>query len=81
MSKQGLLAGLTAHSVAKRGQEIGVRMALVAQKRDVITLVMREGATPVIAGTAIGLALALLACYVPSRKSTRIDPAVTLRTE
>ena len=111
------LAGVTAYSVAQRGHEIGIRMALGAQKRDVLGLVMREGATLVTLGTMIGLAfawagiralsglffsvasvkssdpvllvgaplllagLALAACYLPARKSTRVDPAVALRAE
>jgi len=111
------LAGMTAFSVARRTHEIGIRMALGAQKRDVLGLVMKEGAALVLVGTGIGLplawagmralsaafftlatvkgsdpvllgggpallaVLALLACYVPARRSTRIDPAVTLRGE
>jgi putative ABC transport system permease protein len=111
------LAGVTAYSVAQRGHEIGIRMALGAQKSDVLGLVMKEGAVLVTAGTLIGMALtwaglrlmsrfffsvasvqafdpallvgaplllaslALLACYVPARKSMRIDPAIALRQE
>jgi predicted permease len=111
------LAGVTAHSVAKRRHEIGIRMALGAQNRDVLGLVMKQGAVLVTIGTVIGLALALggiralsglfftvasvqgydpvllagapvllaglalAACYVPARRSTRIDPVVTLRME
>jgi predicted permease len=111
------LAGVTAYSVARRGHEIGIRMALGAQKRDVLGLVMKEGVVLVTVGASIGLALAwagmhalaamffpvasvqgddplllagaplllaglaLLACYVPARRSTRIDPAVALRQE
>jgi putative ABC transport system permease protein len=111
------LAGVTAYSVAQRGHEIGIRMALGAQKSDVLGLVMKEGAVLVMAGTLIGMALtwaglrlmsgfffsvasvqgfdpallvgaplllaslALLACYVPARKSMRIDPAMALRQE
>ena len=111
------IAGVTAYSVAKRGHEIGIRMALGAQKGNVLRLVMKEGAGLVISGTVIGLvmawagmrvlsaafftaasvkpsdprlligaplllmALALLACYLPARRSTRIDPVVTLRQE
>jgi len=111
------LVGVTAYSVTQRGHEIGIRLALGAQKRDVLVLVMKEGATLVTVGTIIGLAfawagiramsgmffsvasvqgadpvllvgaplllagLALVACYVPARKSTRIDPVVALRQE
>jgi len=114
------LAGMTAYSVAQRGREIGIRVALGARKADVLGLVMREGAVLVTVGGVIGLAaawaamrllagitfalaattggyvaepalwvaitlllagLALAACYVPARKSLRIDPVVSLRQE
>ena len=111
------VAGVTAYSVAKRAHEIGIRMALGAQKGNVLALVMKEGAALVMVGTVGGLAcawagiralsgmffavasvrssepvlligaplllagLALLACYLPARKSTRIDPVVALRQE
>jgi hypothetical protein len=111
------LAGVTAYSVAQRGHEIGIRLALGAQKRDVLGLVMKEGAVLVTVGALIGMTfawagmralsgmffsvasvqgadpvllvgaplllagLALLACYVPARGSTRIDPVVALRQE
>ncbi len=111
------LAGVTAYAVAQRGHEIGIRLALGAQKRDVLALVMKEGALLVTFGVLIGLALAwagmralagmffsvasvqgadpvlllgapallaalaLLACYVPARRSTRIDPVRALRQD
>jgi ABC-type antimicrobial peptide transport system permease subunit len=116
------LAGVTAYAVAQRGREIGIRIALGAQKAAVLRLVMKEGAELVTAGTIIGLAaawagaralaamestaakslhavssgampmllvaaplllagLALLACYVPARRSLRVDPVVALRQE
>ncbi len=111
------LAGVTAYSVRQRGHEIGIRLALGAQRRDVLRLVMKEGFALVTAGALIGLtiawagmralssmffsvasiqgadplllggaplllaSLALAACYVPARKSARIDPVVALRQE
>jgi ABC-type antimicrobial peptide transport system permease subunit len=114
------LAGVTAYSVARRGREIGIRVALGATSGNVLGLVMREGAVLVGVGTAIGMTgawastkalsamvsavasatsastsdpvllvgapamlagLALLACYLPARKSMRIDPASALRQE
>jgi len=111
------LAGVTAYSVRQRGHEIGIRLALGAQKRDVLRLVMKEGFVLVMAGALIGLtiawagmralssmffsvasiqgadplllggaplllaSLALAACYLPARKSARIDPVVALRQE
>ena len=114
------LAGVTAYSVARRGREIGIRVALGAGRHDVLGLVMREGAALVMVGTVIGMAgawaaakvlsamvsvvasatsasmtdplllvgapvllatLALLACYLPARKSMSIDPSRALRQE
>jgi ABC-type antimicrobial peptide transport system permease subunit len=114
------LHGVTAYSVARRTSEIGVRIALGAQRGNVLGLVMKEGLLLVVVGTAIGMscawtgarllaamnssvgrvtstsatdpvvlfgaplllaALALLACYVPARKSMHVDPVVALRQE
>jgi predicted permease len=114
------LAGLTAYSVTQRRHEIGIRLALGAQRSQVLGLVMKEGALLVAAGTVLGLAgaaaglrllsavfsevaktttwtptdsalllvappllaaVALSACYLPARQSTRLDPAVALREE
>jgi cell division protein FtsX len=52
------LAGVTAFSVTQRRREIGIRMALGAQSKDVLLLVMRESMAMVGLGTAIGLVLA-----------------------
>jgi predicted permease len=114
------LAGVTAYAVARRTKEIGIRMALGAQRSDVLWLVLREGTGIIVAGTATGLvlalaltralsgvvealaettqtsvsdpvlllggpallmALAMIACYVPARRSTQIDPITALRSE
>jgi predicted permease len=48
------LAGVTAYSVAQRRKEIGIRMALGAKPGQVLRLVMKEGATMVVAGTVLG---------------------------
>jgi putative ABC transport system permease protein len=106
--------GITAYAVAQRTQEIGVRMALGAQMRDVLNLVMKHALLLVAIGGVIGLAgayaassvlksllfevaptdltvfvavpvvlfiVALVACVVPARRATKVDPLVALRHE
>jgi putative ABC transport system permease protein len=106
--------GVMAYSVAQRTQEIGVRMALGAQRLHVLRLVFGQGLVLLVIGTAIGLAgalaltrvmhnllfeitptdpltyssvvgllaaVALLACYIPARRATKVDPLVALRYE
>jgi predicted permease len=106
------LYGVLAFSVAQRGFEMGVRMALGARPRDVLALVTRQGMMLVAGGLVLGLALALagsrvmasllyqvapsdpvtyvaagtllvvvgaLACYLPARRASRVDPTTALR--
>jgi ABC-type antimicrobial peptide transport system permease subunit len=58
--------GVIAYFVTRRTQEIGVRMALGATRRDVVMLVVRQAAWPVGVGIAAGLALSALTARVLS---------------
>ena len=55
------LSGLIAYSVSQRTQEIGIRMALGADRGRITTMVLREGMLSV----AVGLALGIAACAGP----------------
>jgi len=102
------------NTVGQRTHEIGVRLALGAQPRRVLRLILNQGLRLTLIGvgagllvsfaltrvmqqllfgvsatdplTFVGVALlltltALLACWIPSRRATRVDPLVALRRE
>ena len=106
--------GVTSYLVSQRTREIGVRVALGAQRSDVLRLILGDGARLTFLGVAIRLAaslgltrllakmlfgvrandpvtlttvtvilstVAFLACYIPARRATRVDPMVALRYE
>jgi putative ABC transport system permease protein len=113
LTTMGLYSVMT-YAVSQRTREIGIRMALGAQLRDVMTLVLRQGIALVIVGIVIGLTgaflvsrvlssfllnvgttdpltfigvsvllllVALLACYIPARRATKVDPLIALKYE
>ena len=104
--------GVLAYGVTQRVREFGIRQALGADQRSILSLVLRgDGAcrprdgviglagalrcrhtsracssasstkdVPVFAAVTVMLfAVALLACYIPARRATRIDPMIALR--
>jgi predicted lysophospholipase L1 biosynthesis ABC-type transport system permease subunit len=67
--------GVIAYFVSQRTAEIGVRMALGASRRAVMTMTLRQAAGPVLTGTAAGVAGALFAVRLLSAQLVNVSPA------
>ncbi len=114
------LFGVMAYAVSQRTHEIGIRMALGAERNDVLKMIMRQGMTLALLGVVLGLIgsyvltkyleswmnlssmmfgvklndpltygviavgltlVALLACFIPAWRATKVDPMIALRCE
>jgi predicted permease len=114
------LFGVLAYAVSQRTHEIGIRMALGADRGNVMKMIVRQGMTLAVLGVILGLVgawvltkyleswvslskmlfgvkvndpltygliavlltvVALIACYIPARRATKVDPLVALRYE
>jgi predicted permease len=70
------LYGVLSHLVGRRTREIGLRIALGADRRRVIAMVLRDGLGPVVAGVALGLGAGALARLALRPMFDRLTPAV-----
>ncbi|MBI1762101.1 MAG: ABC transporter permease [Acidobacteria bacterium] len=114
------LFGVMAYAVSQRTHEIGIRMALGAERRDVLRMILRQGMTLAVLGVILGLVgayvltkyleswlnlskmlfgvkvndpltygviatvltlVALVACFIPAWRATKVDPMIALRYE
>ncbi|HJU66094.1 MAG TPA: ABC transporter permease [Gemmatimonadaceae bacterium] len=108
------LYAVMSFSVSRRTRELGIRMALGAQGRDVVRMIFKQGLLQITVGMVLGLALAagvsrllseilfdvqprdpvifgsvalvltltgILACLLPAKRATRVDPLLALRME
>ena len=106
--------GVVSYVAAQRTHEMGVRMALGAQRREILQLMVLQGMRPVAIGMAVGVlgaaalsrfiatllfgvapldpltffvvlvlltTVGLVACWLPARRATRVDPLTALRAE
>jgi predicted permease len=74
------LAGVTAYAVAQRKREIGIRMALGANKNQVLRLVMREGFALIAVGTVLGFAGSVVVSKALEAATSVIADAMALGT-
>jgi putative ABC transport system permease protein len=65
---------VTAYTTARRTREIGIRMAMGAQRHDVVGMVLRQGLSLVVVGSAIGLTLAAAGSRVFTRLLFGVPP-------